>query len=307
MTKPRPAVDCAAVDCLAVDWGTSNRRVFDLDADGGIIARREDARGILGIADFPAEIAALQGEADGRPLLLAGMIGSNRGWVEAPYRPAPATVADIASALVWPLPGVAIIPGVVQTGAAGVDVMRGEEVQLFGAVALTGNADGLFCHPGTHSKWISVAAGRISRFRTAMTGDIMAALSAQSILSDLLAMPADDDAAFVAGVDAMLGGGDLVVELFGVRARVLTGQLPPTAGSSRVSGILIGADIVAGLRSQPDGPVTIVGTPGLCRRFDLALTRAGRTSTIVDGESAFVAGAHAIWRAGSAQRPGLDR
>ena len=274
---------------VAVDWGTTNRRVFTLAADGGVISARADDRGVLAVADFPAEILALREESGGAPLLLAGMVGSNRGWVEAPYVSAPAGLADLAAACIHPLPGVTIIPGVAQTDPARPDVMRGEEVQLLGLAT-----DGLFCHPGTHSKWATVGGARITGFRSVMTGDIMAALTARSILSDLLAMPADNDDAFVAGVDTMLNGGDLTAELFGVRARVLIGHLPTTSGSSRISGLLIGADIVAGLRDRSDNDVTLVGAAHLCRRFAIALQRAGRSSVSIDGEAAFVAGAHAL-------------
>lgn len=274
---------------VAVDWGTTNRRVFVLDADGGVVETRVDDAGVLAVSDFPAEIAALRAAAGGAPLLLAGMIGSNRGWVEAPYVTTPAGLADLAAASIRPLPGVTIVPGVAQRDPARPDVMRGEEVQLLGLAS-----DGLFCHPGTHSKWVTIADARITGFRTVMTGDLMAALTARSILSDLLAHPADDDDAFAAGVDTMLGGGDLTAELFGVRARVLTGHLAASRGSSRVSGLLIGADVVAGLRGAAPGPVTLVGAPALCRLFAMALQRAGRSSVTIDGEAAFVAGAHAL-------------
>lgn len=278
---PNPAL-------VAVDWGTTNRRIFALGAGGRVLETRADDRGALSIADFPAEIAALRNLAGGAPLLLAGMVGSNRGWVEVPYVPAPASLADLAAASIAALPGVMIIPGVAQSGPSP-DVMRGEEVQLLGLAT-----DGLFCHPGTHSKWATIAGARLTGFRSVMTGDIMAALTARSILSDLLALPAADDDAFVAGVDTMLADGDLTAELFGVRARVLTGQLPAASGSSRISGLLIGADIVAGLRGAVPGPVTLVGAAHLCRRFALALQRAGRDSVSIDGEAAFVAGAHAL-------------
>ena len=36
------------------------------------------------------------------------------------------------------------------------DVMRGEETQIFGALALSGSDAGLFLLPGTHSKWAEV-------------------------------------------------------------------------------------------------------------------------------------------------------
>ena len=274
---------------VAIDWGTTNRRVFLLDAGGGVMDRRVDDRGILSVTDFPGEVAALRHAAGGAPLLLAGMVGSNRGWVEAPYVRVPAGLADLAAACIQPLPGVTIVPGVVQHDPAHPDVMRGEEVQLLGLAT-----DGRFCHPGTHSKWATVAGGRITDFRTVMTGDIMAALMARSILSDLLAMPADDDDAFATGVDTMLAGGDLTAELFGVRARVLLAQLPAASGSSRISGLLIGADVRAGLRAVSLGTVKLVGAPALCRLFAIALQRAGRSCVTIGGEAAFVAGAHAL-------------
>ena len=274
---------------VAVDWGTTNRRVFVLDASGGVIDRRTDDCGIISVTDFPGEIAALRAQSGNAPLLLAGMVGSTRGWVEAPYVPVPAGLGDLAAACIHPLPGVTIVPGVAQYDPACPDVMRGEEVQLLGLAT-----DGRFCHPGTHSKWATVAGGRITMFRTVMTGDIMAALTARSILSDLLAMPADNDDAFATGVDTMLAGGDLTAELFGVRARVLTGQLPAASGSSRISGLLIGADVVAGLRAVLPGTVKLVGAPALCRLFAMALQRAGRSCVTIDGEAAFVAGAHAL-------------
>ena len=44
---------------------------------------------------FPAAVAEIRERLGDLPLLLAGMIGSNRGWKEAPYVPAPAGVDDL--------------------------------------------------------------------------------------------------------------------------------------------------------------------------------------------------------------------
>jgi len=279
---------------VAVDWGSSNRRCFEIDAAGGVTSRRADALGILNVVDLAGEVAALQREADGAPLLLAGMIGSNRGWVEAPYAAAPAGLAEVAAAVIEPRPHVLIVPGVVQNDPVRPDIMRGEEVQLLGALALGQIGDGLVCHPGTHSKWIEVEDGRIMRFRTIMTGDIFAALKARSILSDLLAHDPATDAAFIAGVDHALDTPDLGAELFSTRARVVTGQMTPADAASRISGLLIGADVRLGLGRSRADVVPLVGDAALCARFALALERAGRESVIVDGEAAFVAGAAAI-------------
>lgn len=281
------------MDFVAVDWGTSNRRVFEI-AGGAVTGTREDDKGILNCDDFAGEVATLRDAAGGAPLLLAGMIGSNRGWVEVPYVAAPAGLAQIAAAVTWVQPGVGIVPGVSFSDGIAADVMRGEEVQVLGALALGEVGDGLLAHPGTHGKWIEVEDGRISRFRTVMTGDVFAALKAKSILSDLLQGEAGTGAAFVAGVDHGLAHGDLLAELFSVRARVLLGLGLKEDAASYVSGLLIGNEVSIGLGRRREPVIPVIGTATLAERFAVALDRAGRTARIVDGEDAFVAGMIAI-------------
>lgn len=276
---------------IAVDWGTTNRRIFDIDG-AAVTPLAEDDRGILNCTDFAGEVAALR--ARGRPLLLAGMIGSNRGWVEVPYVRAPAGLAEIAAAVHWVEPGIGIVPGVSFEDGTAADVMRGEEVQLLGALALGEIGDGLAAHPGTHGKWAEIEDGRIARFRTVMTGDLFAALKAKSILSDLLAHEAVTGAAFDAGVDHGLASGDLTAELFSVRARVLLGLGAKEDAASYVSGLLIGNEVRIGLGRRREPIVPVIGTAALAERFAVALDRAGRTARIVDGEDAFVAGMIAI-------------
>lgn len=284
------------MDFVAVDWGTSKRRIFEI-AGGAVRATREDDMGILNCADFAGEVAALHDAAGGAPLLLAGMIGSNRGWVEVPYVAAPAGLAQIAAAVTWVQPGVGIVPGVSYSEGNAADVMRGEEVQVLGALALGEVGDGLLAHPGTHGKWIEVEDGRIKRFRTVMTGDVFAALKAKSILSDLLQDEAGTGAAFVAGVDHGLAHGDLLAELFSVRARVLLGSGLKEDAASYVSGLLIGNEVSIGLGRRREPIIPVIGTAALAERFAVALDRAGRTARIIDGEDAFVAGMIAIMAA----------
>ena len=281
------------MDFVAVDWGTSNRRVFEI-AGGKVVATREDDQGILNCTDFAGEVARLRAAASGAPVLLAGMIGSNRGWVEVPYVAAPAGLAQVAAAVTWVEPGVGIVPGVSFSDGTAADVMRGEEVQVLGALALGLIGDGLVAHPGTHGKWIEVEDGCIARFRTVMTGDVFAALKAKSILSDLLAGEAGTGAAFVRGVDHGLAHGDLTAELFTVRARVLLGQALREDAASYVSGLLIGNEVRIGLGRRREPVIPLIGTAALTARFAVALERAGRSARIVDGEDAFVAGMIAI-------------
>ncbi len=280
---------------VAVDWGTTNRRTWLVDAAGVAGAEASDDRGILACADFPAAVAQLRDRAGGRPVLMAGMIGSNRGWREVPYVAAPATLAMIAAAVTWVEPGFGIVPGVSFVDGTLADVMRGEEVQLLGAAALAAaDADGLVCHPGTHTKWVEMEGGAIARFRTVMTGDVFAALAHKSILSDLLAHDAPVDDSFLAGVDHALANNDLTAELFAARARVVLGRAEAVHAASYVSGLLIGSDVRTGLGRLRADVVPVLGTPVLTARFAAALTRAGRTAVEHDGDAAFIAGMVAI-------------
>jgi 2-dehydro-3-deoxygalactonokinase len=186
---------------------------------------------------------------------------------------------------------IAIVPGVSFSDGDNADVMRGEEVQILGAFAEAMiPPDATICHPGTHNKWIRIEDGRITSFHTIMTGEMFNLLKEHSILADLLAHPASADEAFEAGVRRGLANDDLTAELFSIRARVLLGKAPREAAASYTSGLLIGTDLRTGLRTAPDGEIVVMGRPELTSLFATALDIAGRSSRIVDGEEAFLAG-----------------
>ena len=273
---------------IAIDWGTTNRRVFALGADGAVRDRVADGLGILAVPDFPAEIAKLRERFGDAPMLLAGMVGSNRGWIEAPYLRCPAGV-DALAAGVMRAGGAAIVPGVRDAE----DVMRGEEVQLIGAVAAGLLAPGGgACLPGTHAKWARMERGAITGFRTVMTGEVFALLRNHSILSAQLREPVRPGLAFAPGVSRALDRGERLADLFTVRARFLLDGMDDPA--SYASGLLIGSDVRIGLGSVGDGPVALIGDPALTVLYGAALDEAGRASIQIDGERAFLAGIQAI-------------
>src|SRR5687768_16928763 len=245
---------------IAVDWGTTNRRAWRVEG-GAVTQEFEDDRGVLSVTkpDFPAAVAQIRERLGDHPMLMAGMIGSNRGWVEAPYVPCPAGLEEIAKALSWPEQGrTAIVPGLSSRDPP--DVMRGEEVQILGAVA-TGMipADCLVCHPGTHNKWAVVAGGKVIRFRTVMTGEMFNLLKEHSILSDLLVDEMGLDDAFRAGVSRGLEGNALTAELFSVRAGLLLGARRKEDATDFTSGLLIGTDVAASLGEADDAEVYVMG------------------------------------------------
>lgn len=283
---------------IAVDWGTTNRRVFVLDAEGGVVDRFVDGAGVLSILpnEFPDVITMLRDRCGRKPMLLAGMIGSNRGWIAAPYVDCPATVETIAAGLVA-VEGqdIRIVPGVSDRTAGRADVMRGEEVQLLGALAagMIG-ADAQVCHPGTHAKWARLEGGALAGFKTLMTGEIFAMLRRHSLLAGPLRGDVAPDEAFQEGVRTAFERRELLADLFSIRARTLLGTLAAEDVSSFGSGLLVGSDVAVGIDFVGEGAVALIGEPSLTRLYACALALAGRQSREIDGETAFLAGIKAI-------------
>lgn len=284
---------------VAVDWGSSARRTYVVDAAGRAVRTTEDDKGTLTLPrdHFAAEVASLRTKNGDMPLLLAGMVGSNRGWMEAPYVPCPARLPDIAARLLWADPGrTAIVPGLSLIEGGRGDVMRGEEVQVFGAELLRPERGRtLVCHPGTHTKWIEVEDGAIERFRTVMTGELFALLKAHSILSPMLAGPVTTGPAFRRGVERGFVGGTVTAELFSIRAGVLLELEESQDAPSLASGLLIGCDLRAGLATAPAATeVVVLGRGSLTRLYAAAIEQCGYRTHVMDGATAFIAGMRAI-------------
>ena len=234
----------------------------------------EDDKGVLSVptGGFPDAVAEIRERLGDKPLLLAGMIGSNRGWKEAPYVPCPAGIDDLAAKLVWAGEREAIVPGVSYVGDGRADVMRGEEVQLLGAVAAgLVDPDGLVCHPGTHNKWATLRHGKIARFRTVMTGELFSLLKEHSILADLLQGEVEPNDVFSDGArHAHLTTKRFRPTCSRSARGVLLGQTKKEDAASYASGLLIGTDVRIGLAmpdrraDRRDGPAR--AHPPLCRR-----------------------------------------
>jgi 2-dehydro-3-deoxygalactonokinase len=277
-------------DLIALDWGTSSLRVARLRADGQQVEEHASADGILKVpaGGFPAVFSQATGPfhlQPGQLCLASGMVGSRQGWIEAPYCPCPAGFDDLARHVAWvpDAPGgvrMGIVPGLSFSSAGVPDVMRGEEIQVMGALALLGRTDGLFVLPGTHSKWVHVEAGRITRFATFMTGEVYALLRKHSILARTL--PAEDgpldEAAFLRGVAHARASGSLLHAAFSARTLALFDALPQAVQPSYLSGLLVGEE----LRTQAFDTrrdVVLIGSEKLTTGYALALRSLGIAST----------------------------
>lgn len=291
---------------IGVDWGTSSLRAFLFDATGTVIQTRADKQGISSVqpAEFETVFDALLNGWQGPPVLLSGMVGSRNGWREAPYVAGPAGLAEIAAGAIVARAArvdahgahqaeALILPGVSFETLDGVmDVMRGEETQILGVMADAD--DGLVIAPGTHSKWAQVRAGRILSCATYMTGEMLALLSTHSILGRLMSGRDWHERAFDLGVTRALARPDLLGQLFSVRTEGLFGRIPGENLFCYLSGVLIGAEIGAGLRAGIHGQVRVIGRPDVTGAYVRALMLAGMPdATQIDGEHASAAG---LWR-----------
>lgn len=123
-------------------------------------------------------------------VIASGMITSEYGLMEVPHITAPAGIKELHDSMaegsfpeICPLP-FWFIPGI-KTGSgklAEADIMRGEETEIMGLYR-EDFADYAWVLPGSHSKHIFLdSEGRISKFRTMMTGEMISAIAQNTIL-----------------------------------------------------------------------------------------------------------------------------
>lgn len=291
---------------IGVDWGTSTLRAYRLSINGQILEHVSEPRGILNVEKnaFAQTLDTAIGawRKPGLPVILSGMIGSRQGWMEVPYLDVPASLDDLAKALVQHPddPALRFVPGLaLDPPGQAPDVMRGEETQIVGAI------DGYEGHhlltmPGTHSKWVLIKQGRITWFATFMTGELFAILKDHSILGRLMSVEMEykDNTAFEQGLHHAkdLPGG-LLQKLFSARTLPLFERLPSEGVAAYLSGLLIGTEINEALGNVPGSKkatvIKVIGTSSLVDRYLHAMTQAGFRADRV-GDDAAAWGHHLI-------------
>ncbi|NIY77329.1 2-dehydro-3-deoxygalactonokinase [Thalassospira sp. HF15] len=291
---------------VAVDWGTSNLRVWAMDDTANILGSTESPLGMNAIAGDPklsfeaVLIDLIDGwlspDQRGLPVVICGMAGAKQGWLEAPYCDVPARPADLAKGAVTPNVSdprisVFILPGLCQRGDS--DVMRGEETQLVGFMAENPDFSGWVCLPGTHSKWAHVGDGMIRAFRTYMSGEVFALLSQQSILRHSVDDRWDDGAFADAVRAAKLQPTAFLHTLFTVRAGALVAKDAASVapGAAVLSGTVIGAEIADVLSHlAPGEDIALIGAGELASLYQAALAVHNHKATPKDGAAITLAG-----------------
>jgi 2-dehydro-3-deoxygalactonokinase len=297
-------VSHAAPALAAVDWGTTQLRLWLLDTEGRVLAERRGDDGLTtaretGFAAVLESHLAALAAPETVPAIACGMVGSRQGWVEAPYIDTPARIDAILKGAVR-VPGqprdISIVPGLAQRLVKASDFMRGEETQLAGA-GLPANGRHLVCMPGTHSKWVEVADGTVAGFGTWPTGELFSLLARHSILRHSIgetpsATSADNGCFRQSCTTALAEAGDITARLFSIRAASLLQGLAPADAAATLSGLLIGAEIASAQRryGRPRGAITLVAAGALGLLYQRAFDLAKLAFRLVDAEQAARAG-----------------
>ena len=293
-------------DWIAVDWGTTNLRVWAMGQAGALISARETDQGVNTLDSAALEPVLLSLTSDWLPpdkptlFLCCGMIGSRLGWIETPYRPVPTLVTDASSLTKAPTQDarlrVLITAGVKQ--AQPPDVMRGEETQIAGFLKHQPDFDGVLCLPGTHTKWARISAGELVSFTSFMTGELFSLLANQSVLRPCVAGQGWDSAAFDDAVStAQSHPARVASDLFSIRAASLIDDLPVSAARARLSGLLIGQEITAAKPYWLGMEVVILGDDPLASLYQRALKAQGLPAATSPAKTATLDGLRAIWAA----------
>ena len=275
---------------IAVDWGTSRLRAWRMSSAGEVLASAESERGMSTLASSSEYEGALLELIDDWLLagkttnvVACGMVGSQQGWIEVPYVAVPCepvaalTAAPVSDKRI----AVSICAGVKQADPA--DVMRGEETQVAGFLALRPEYEGVVCLPGTHCKWVRVSGGKIVGFRTFLTGEMYALLAEKSVLRHTVASEGWQQEIFV---EALMFGmsrpEEVIGRLFSLRAEALVGELDGAAARSRLTGYLLGWELLAARPWWSDGPVVVVGRSDLAKVYGKALAARGVEAESLD-------------------------
>ncbi len=306
----------AEPDWVAVDWGTSNLRVWGIGLDGAAIfsGASDQGMGKLAQADYPGVLTRLVADhlaPDGRQIdvIVCGMAGARQGWLEAPYVTTPTSLDDLLGKAVRPaMPGSRllprILPGICQTSPGVEDVMRGEETQLLGLTTLLPGFSGVVCMPGTHCKWVRLEGRRVERFTSAMTGELFEILKVHSVLRHSFngePDAADREQGLTDGLEAGLAEPEkLMTHLFRVRAASLLSNRQPGWCAGYLSGLLVGAEI-GGQRDwiEGSGEIPLIGGDTLARIYARGLSMIGVASRRLDATDAVLAGLKAARQAGA--------
>jgi len=177
-------------------------------------------------------------------------------------------------------------------------VMRGEEVQVLGALSLSpalAIGERWLCLPGTHTKWVQLVEGKINTFFTVPAGELFDLLRHHSTLLAATEITESVSDSFDQGV-ALAKSGDLLTQLFQLRSRALLGTLNQQQQQQLLSGLLIGSEVASAQKILSTGAsaVTIIASPRLLTYYQRVTTAFELEVQAIDGDVVSLAGLMAL-------------
>lgn len=283
------------------DWGTSRLRLYRLEE--GMIVDKIIGPGIGALSQSPAETlltAISPWITDRQPekITLCGMAGSRNGLLEALYTECPAgVVAWSRASVLLMLEGIPIqiMAGLSCVRDNGVpDVMRGEETQIFGALALIPElkkGKQLLALPGTHGKWAMLEDGHVTSFRTFLTGELFALLCQHSTLLRVGENEAEEEDGFEVGCTSARLNQSLLGELFYARSAQLRSHKSAAWARAYLSGLIIGHEVREMLSTvSTDLKITLIGESEITVRYLKCLAAYDASVSVSDGEQCVISG-----------------
>lgn len=287
---------------ILIDWGSTNLRAWHCTSHGEILDMLVSEKGVTRISqnEIPEILSSLIelwfGKNVEKPvnIIMAGMIGSERGLGGVPYVQCPTPVSAITPKLhmtsdkrmnVW------VVPGVSVSTAVNHNVMRGEETQLIGAWGQSHS--GTYIMPGTHSKWVRVENGIVESFHTVMTGELYHLLMKESLIGCGLPKQNENEETFLAGVIEGLKTKKILSSIFEVRGAYVLNGLNKRHVGEYLSGLLIGAEVrqmIPFYHTEHDAIISMIAEDHLSRRYEIAFNLAEIASERIDGKKAFLFG-----------------
>lgn len=259
-----------------------------------------NARIRTALTDLFAELDTHAGHAP-EAVISSGMITSNMGLLEVPHLSAPVGMDDLADGIVrhdfpeitelpfYFIPGVKTLPISFNFDTlADADVLRGEEAECVGLRELLRLCHAtLFLHFGSHHKVIATdAGGRVLYSRTAVTGELLSAVSEHTILRSSTVPVATLEPSrdfYRAGLRAAEQHG-VGRALFLVRVGEQLWGRSRSEMTSFLLGVLSQTDLPL-LDDAPDAAVVLYGKGALPQLLAEHLTASGRQATHVDEET----------------------
>ena len=292
--------DPKRIGWIAVDWGTTHCRAWAMSAQNLPLSSATSSDGMAAVRSGQFETTLLSlvapwlDENKQTEVLACGMVGARQGWIEVPYASVPCSPVQFDQALTVPNTDprirVQLLPGLSQQSPP--DVMRGEETQIAGLLAEQPGFNGTICMPGTHTKWVEIADGCVTRFQSCMSGELFALLEQESVLKHSLADSGFDADVFADTVKIVCSANNRngLADLFSIRADDLLHRVDSAVTRARLSGMLIANEVLDMQPVWQDRAVVILGAKALSQNYLQALEAAGTSARCVDGDGLTLAG-----------------